>query len=125
MAGHSFPDVPSLDQIRESLAPVLKEAGAVKAIVAGSYARGDANQYSDLAATRSLLRDDFFAQACFMSHQVAEKALKALAYHRGDRFVTGHLLTELVARLESTYSDVSDFRRLASTLDRYYGFKVL
>ncbi len=41
-------DIPSLDHIRESFAPVLKAGGAKKAIVFGSYARGDADQYSDL-----------------------------------------------------------------------------
>ena len=40
--------VPSLASIRESLAPILKKGCAKKAIVCGSYARGDADQYSDL-----------------------------------------------------------------------------
>ena len=41
-------DLPSLDDIRESLAPILKKGGARKAVVFGSYARGDADQHSDL-----------------------------------------------------------------------------
>lgn len=39
---------PSLESIREALAPVLRRAGACKAIVFGSYARGEADEYSDL-----------------------------------------------------------------------------
>ncbi len=38
----------SLESIREALAPVLRQAGACKAIVFGSYARGEADEYSDL-----------------------------------------------------------------------------
>jgi predicted nucleotidyltransferase len=39
---------PSLESIRDSFVPVLKQGGAHKAIVFGSYARGDADEYSDL-----------------------------------------------------------------------------
>ena len=38
----------SIDRVCETFAPVLKKRGAKKAIVFGSYARGDADQYSDL-----------------------------------------------------------------------------
>jgi HEPN domain-containing protein len=67
-----------------------------------------------------MLREGFFAQACFMSHQVAEKALKALAYYRGDRYVTGHSILDLVSDLESTHPKVSEHRGTASILDTYY-----
>ncbi len=35
---------PSLESIREALSPVLRRAGACKAIVFGSYARGEADE---------------------------------------------------------------------------------
>ena len=38
----------TLEQIRDALEPALKKAGAVKAVVFGSYARGDADAESDL-----------------------------------------------------------------------------
>lgn len=38
----------TIGQIKEALAPVLAKGGAIKAIVFGSYARGDADEYSDL-----------------------------------------------------------------------------
>ena len=65
---------------------------------------------NDLAFARLAIREGFFAQACFMSHQIAEKALKALSYHRGDRYVTGHSLVELALGLESSYPQVSEYR---------------
>ena len=75
---------------------------------------------NDLSAPELMFREGFFAQACFMAHQVAEKALKGLAYYRDDRFVTGHWLLNLVSTLEPSYPSVSVFHSLARTLDRYY-----
>ncbi len=40
--------IPTIAHIRESLAPVIARAGARKAVVFGSYARGNADRYSDL-----------------------------------------------------------------------------
>ena len=41
-------EIPTLDIIREALTPALEASDAQKAIVFGSYARGDADEYSDL-----------------------------------------------------------------------------
>ena len=41
-------EIPTLDAIRETLTPALKVSDAQQAIVFGSYARGDADEYSDL-----------------------------------------------------------------------------
>lgn len=38
----------SMQQITESFAPILAEGGARRAILFGSYARGDADEYSDI-----------------------------------------------------------------------------
>ena len=75
---------------------------------------------NDLEFARLAVREGFPAQACFMAHQVAEKALKALAYYRGDRYVTGHSLIELVSLLENTYPRLSEFQQLMGTLNQYY-----
>ena len=40
--------IPTIAQIRESLAPLIARTGARKAVVFGSYARGNADGYSDL-----------------------------------------------------------------------------
>jgi HEPN domain-containing protein len=43
---------------------------------------------NDLAFGELALREGFFAQACFVAQQTAEKALKSIAYGRGERLVT-------------------------------------
>ena len=40
--------IPSIEEIRKALSPALAASDAHKAIVFGSYARGDADEYSDL-----------------------------------------------------------------------------
>ncbi|MCY3544710.1 MAG: nucleotidyltransferase domain-containing protein [Chloroflexi bacterium] len=41
-------EIPTLDTIRDALTPALEASDAQRAIVFGSYARGDADEYSDL-----------------------------------------------------------------------------
>ena len=45
---------------------------------------------NDLKYAQYTVQGEYYAQACFNAQQVAEKVLKALAYLRGDRYVTGH-----------------------------------
>lgn len=40
--------IPTLSEIREALIPALEASDAQRAIVFGSYARGEADEYSDL-----------------------------------------------------------------------------
>ena len=41
-------DVPSIDEIRSTFEPFLRKGKAKRAIVFGSYARGEADRHSDL-----------------------------------------------------------------------------
>ena len=41
-------DVPSIDEIRATFEPFLRKGGAKQAILFGSYARGEADEHSDL-----------------------------------------------------------------------------
>ncbi len=75
---------------------------------------------NDLAFARVAVRDGFFAQACFISQQVSEKALKAIAYGLGDRTVLGHSLVELVDRLRDRVPEAAALRESAGVLDQYY-----
>ena len=75
---------------------------------------------NDLAFSRLALRESYFTQTCFMSHQVAEKALKSLAYFRGDRYVMGHSLSGLVASLEETHPEIKEFHSITGRLDQFY-----
>ena len=75
---------------------------------------------SDLAFAELGAREGFPAQACFTSQQAAEKALKAVLYLSGARFVPGHSLVEL---LDRAAADTASLRRLqdsARQLDQYY-----
>lgn len=75
---------------------------------------------NDLEFGRLALREGYFAQACFIAQQCAEKALKALAYGSGDRLVIGHSLVELVGRLHERFPQLASLRETAGVLDQYY-----
>ena len=75
---------------------------------------------NDLEFGRLALREGYFAQACFIAQQSAEKALKSLAYGSGERLVIGHSLVELVERLRDRFPAVSALRETAGLRDQYY-----
>jgi HEPN domain-containing protein len=75
---------------------------------------------NDLAFGRLAVREGYFAQACFVAQQSAEKALKALAYGSGERLVIGHSLVELVERLRDRFPALASSREIAGVLDQYY-----
>lgn len=65
---------------------------------------------------RASAESDFHSQACFISQQVAEKALKALAYHRGAELVRGHSVSVVCRELEIN----GELEAAALRLDQYY-----
>jgi HEPN domain-containing protein len=75
---------------------------------------------NDLEFGRLALREGYFAQACFIAQQSAEKALKSLAYGSGERLVIGHSLVELVEHLRDRFPAVAALRETAGVLDQYY-----
>ena len=62
----------------------------------------------------------FGSQACFMVHQSAEKALKALLYLRGSRLIREDSISELLTRVADGYPQLARFRDMADRLDQYY-----
>ena len=58
----------------------------------------------------------FFSQSCFIAQQVAEKALKALAYYRGAELVRGHSVLVVCRELGINGS----LEEAAQRLDQYY-----
>ena len=62
----------------------------------------------------------FYAQVCFMAHQSAEKALKALLYLRGARLVQERSTSELLLRVADVHRSLSRYQDTASRLDQYY-----
>ena len=75
---------------------------------------------SDLAFAELGAREGFPAQACFTSQQAAEKALKAVLYLRGERFVPGHSLVDLLERAGAGTQTLLHLRDSARQLDQYY-----
>jgi HEPN domain-containing protein len=74
----------------------------------------------DLEFARVGLEEGFYAQACFLSQQSGEKALKALRYLRGDRRVLGHSLGALVDSLAGEFPTIAGLRARAAELDLHY-----
>ena len=75
---------------------------------------------NDLVFARHAHQGQFFHQVCFVSHQCAEKALKALHYAAGARTVIGHSAAGLLARLVAKHPDLETLRDVAAELDLYY-----
>ena len=75
---------------------------------------------NDLDFARVALRERFYAQACFVAQQAAEKAVKAVAYGLGERTVIGHSLVTLILRYGDRAPELRDLRELAGILDQYY-----
>ncbi|MCY4652867.1 MAG: HEPN domain-containing protein [Dehalococcoidia bacterium] len=75
---------------------------------------------NDLGFAKLALQEGYYSQACFISQQAAEKALKSISYGRGDRFVVGHSLQELLNGLVGTHGELESLREAACRLDQYY-----
>jgi HEPN domain-containing protein len=69
---------------------------------------------------RHALRGRFFAQACFVAQQVAEKAVKAVHYHLTGRPVIGHSVHALLKRLNARAGVTAALLRTGGQLDQYY-----
>jgi HEPN domain-containing protein len=70
----------------------------------------------DLLWTKDTLDAGRFAQCCFVAQQTAEKAMKALALHRGNDRVKSHSITEIARVL----GENGELERVGKRLDLYY-----
>ena len=75
---------------------------------------------NDLGFARLGLEKGFYAQACFMAQQSAEKGLKALIHLQGARYVLSHSVRELLERAVDNYPRLEPYREAATRLDQYY-----
>lgn len=66
------------------------------------------------------LRGRFYAQACFISQQVGEKAAKAVHYHLTGRPVIGRSVHSLLRRLNARARMTTELLTLGGQLDQYY-----
>lgn len=71
---------------------------------------------SDLKFARLALANEFYAQACFIAQQCAEKALKSLLFKRGAKVILTHSIAKLCqeARMNGRLLEK------AKLLDQYY-----
>jgi HEPN domain-containing protein len=74
----------------------------------------------DLGGSRSLLKDEYYELACFHAQQSAEKAVKALGFLRGARFVIGHFVTTLINEFGEHYPSLNQHLEAAQRLDQIY-----
>lgn len=70
----------------------------------------------DLLWAKDTASAGHYAQSCFVSQQVAEKALKAIAYFRGYDLIKSHSLVNIIKDL-SINSQLAEYARV---LDLYY-----
>ena len=66
------------------------------------------------------LERGFYAQCCFLCQQAAEKAIKALHYHRGARLAIRHSVFQLLRELLASHASLEVLLDAARELDQYY-----
>jgi len=75
---------------------------------------------ADRKGAQLLFDGESYHLACFISQQVAEKALKAFIYAQGEEFVVGHSV-ESLSRWAAEYDpDFEKLRQKVALLDGYY-----
>lgn len=90
------------------------------------HPREDAERWMEQAqhdlqsARNNLEKVSFYSDACFMSEQAAQKALKAYLFFKGQRYIPIHSVRELAnlcTHYEQAFKKVVEY---GTVLDRYY-----
>lgn len=74
----------------------------------------------DLKYAKILLKEKGYYLVCFLSQQIAEKALKAYIYSRGEDLVIGHSVKELLLWAGKFDKNFLNLRDKLGILDSYY-----
>lgn len=74
----------------------------------------------DLKWAKRLAAEGGYHIACFLAQQVAEKALKAFLYARGEELVTGHSVSALAEKAGRYEKRIREKGEDWSILDGYY-----
>ncbi len=74
----------------------------------------------DLRAARKTSDSGFYAWACFMSHQAAEKAIGAYLYARGAELIWGHGIADLCEDAMAFEPSFDLVKSSAVQLDKYF-----
>jgi HEPN domain-containing protein len=75
---------------------------------------------NDLDFARYAMAGGYHHQACFVSQQCAEKALKALHYADGAREVIGHSVVGLLGRALARHPGLESLNDFGAELDLFY-----
>jgi HEPN domain-containing protein len=74
----------------------------------------------DLRWSNELAKRGGYHIACFLAQQIAEKALKAFLYARGEELVVGHSVERLCAEAAKFDKEFAEKAKTWSILDGYY-----
>jgi len=74
----------------------------------------------DLVVSQTLLRNSFYSDGCFMSEQMAKKAVKAFLFAKGERVVAEQSLKELMMRAQGYDQSFESLLDAAGILDQHY-----
>jgi HEPN domain-containing protein len=74
----------------------------------------------DIDAARYNHKGKKFFISCFLSHQAAEKILKAYLIYKGFEHIWGHSISDLSKECEKLDKDFTSLRKEISMLDKYY-----
>lgn len=74
----------------------------------------------DLDSAHLLMRGGKYYMVCFLAQQIAEKAIKAYIYSKGQEFVIGHSIEELCRQAATRDKSFELLRREVAILDTFY-----
>lgn len=74
----------------------------------------------DLDSALLLMRGGKYYMVCFLAQQIAEKAIKAYIYSKGQEFVIGHSIEELCHQAAKWDKSFELLRKEVAILDTFY-----
>lgn len=74
----------------------------------------------DLDSALLLMRGGKYYMVCFLAQQIAEKAIKAYSYSKGQEFVIGHSVEELCHNAGTWDKGFNLLRKEVAVLDSFY-----
>jgi len=73
-----------------------------------------------LRQAKSNLQGNEYDLACFLAEQTCQKALKAVRYFDGARFIATHSIAVLIKKVTEKYPEFSAMISRGAKLDQYY-----
>ncbi len=73
-----------------------------------------------LRQSKQACENEAYNLACFLAEQTAQKALKAVLYFDGARFINIHSITELLKEISKKRPEFLEFLNEGKKLDQYY-----